>query len=228
MAECVDATGDDVLRAAAGNCGTLEELDASAAPAPPGWRRDAGVGGGVDRGLASNVPWYASRPAATLPVSDARGPTDAGLAALSASMAATSLRILKLRGGTLTDGGLDALARACPDLEDLDVSRCDRLHESGLRALVATSAAGLRALTARACEHVSDRATFMLFHTLEARGGDLFLAVARACRYRPMSRLAAAAGARDDGDVDSDSRSERRDARRPRADPPDSDSDDLE
>ena len=29
----------------------------------------------------------------------------------------------------------------------------------------------------------------LLFHYLESRGGDLLLAVARACRYRPGSRL---------------------------------------
>ena len=36
---------------------------------------------------------------------------------------------------------------------------------------------------------VSGVAAFLLFHTLEGRGGDLALAVARAHRYRPSSRI---------------------------------------
>ena len=82
---------------------------------------------------------------------------------------------------------------------DVDVSRCDRISERALAALV-DAASDLCALTARRCARVSDRATFLLFHALEARGGDLRLAVQRACRYRPSSRLPPTEAGDDDSD----------------------------
>ena len=79
------------------------------------------------------------------------------------------------------------------------MSRCDRISERALAALV-DAASDLCALTARRCARVSDRATFLLFHALEARGGDLRLAVQRACRYRPSSRLPPTEAGDDDSD----------------------------
>ena len=194
LAEAANLDADAALAAAAGLAG-LEELDASAAPLPRGWRR-GGLGGGGD--ARDNAPWWCADGAEEAPRT-ARGASDRGLAALAAGAARRTLRVLRVRGGSFSDGALATLGAACPRLEDVDVSRCDRISERALAALV-DAAADLCALTARRCARVSDRATFLLFHALEARGGDLRLAVQRACRYRPSSRLPPTEAGDDDSD----------------------------